>query len=84
MAPTPEPEELELDDELELDELELELEELDDVLMPLTARRNLATLVLQVPVHLVPVGGMVAISLSKLLPRKFTSISISPFLPLVP
>ena len=56
-----------------LDE-ELELDELDDVLMPLTARRNLATFVLQVPVHLVPEGGMVAISLSKLLPKNFTSM----------
>lgn len=75
--------ELELEELLELDEL-LELEELDEIVMPFTARRNLATLVLQVPVHLVPWGGMVAISLSRLLPRNRTSISMSPSLPLLP
>lgn len=59
--PVPPPVE-ELDDEL----LELELELLDEVVTPARARRNFATLVVQVPVHLLPVGGMVAISASRL------------------
>jgi hypothetical protein len=67
IAPTPP----ELDVLLELEELLLE-----DVLTPATARRYLATLVVQVPVHLVLEGGMVVILVSRPLPRDNTSISL--------